>query len=226
MTRTSAFQGLNWLLLLAATLAASPAAAQFQIRNGETPTLSGALNGTVRVSGGAGSALQVTLDFGDVSPVNTSSLVRAQIPVVIRSERSYQLALLLPSSSTSGDANALRPSDIGVGLLNLRRLQDGRVCTAPHTVFPPYDTDPALAVTRSGRAGYPATLASAEQRVVVLNGPALSTRAVNPGGGVPSRPDGYAFDLILVLVPQFFTPGTSSLTLLLEMSDGPNLPCP
>lgn len=210
-----------------ALLLASVAQAQnFQVRSDELPTITGALNGSVLVQGGTGQALQVTVNFGDVSPLNRNAIVRVMIPVLLRSESSYQLTASVPTSTMGGDPDGVRLGDIGLGLINVRRFANGRVCPQPHQVVPPFQTDPAQTVIKTGRATYPATAATVQFPVVVMSGPRLSTRNVNPGGGAPFLSDGWAVDLILTIVPQFFVPGTSSLTLLLSLSSGPNLPCP
>ncbi len=222
-----------WTLLLAglvSTSAAGQAGGQdvFDIGTGGTATITGAPGGTVIVNPSP-LALEVTVNFGEVSPINPNPLVRVSVPVIIRSEAEYRLVASVVSSGMGTSADAIQLSDIGIGIVNLRALSRGEVCATPHTLYPPFNTDPSLSVQRSPRASYPASLAQLGASTVVMSGPILSSRNVklNPRN-IPGnqRENGWQFDLIFALAPQFFAPGNSSATVLLTISQGPTLPCP
>jgi hypothetical protein len=56
---------------------------------------------------------------------------------------------------------------------------------------------------------------------VILSGPQLSKN----NSSNRQQSDGYVFDAILTLTPQFFAAGVSSATLIFSISPGPNVPC-
>ncbi len=200
----------------------------FDIGTSGTATLAGAINGSVTVNPNL-FYLEVTLNFGELSPVNRSALVRATIPVIIRTEAEYQLVASVTASNfgTGGDALAL--SDIGMGILNVRPLAKGQSCpAAPHTVYPPFNTDPALSYTLTPRVAFAGNLSLLTTPRVVMTGPRASSKSVKlTPGNVPTaqRDNGWTFDLILTAAPQFFTTGSATATLTLTISQGPTLAC-
>ena len=221
------------LALLCAALGAAPAGAQpnlpvFDIGTSGTATLTGAINGSVIVNPNL-LYLEVTLSFGELSPVNRSALVRAVIPVIIRTEAEYQLAGFVTASNfgTGGDALAL--SDIGMGIINVRPLAKGQLCPgAPHTVYPPFNTDPGLSYTLTPRVAFAGNLSLLTIPRVVLTGPRASNRSIKlTPGNIPAsqRDNGWTFDLILTAAPQFFTTGSGTATLAFTISQGPTLAC-
>lgn len=220
---------IGFVLLAVAAVSRLAAAQQqqqsFQIRSAAAPTIQGALNGSVQSGGGTNSYF-VSINFGDVSPLNRNALVRVSVPLLLRSDQPYQLTARIGGAAMGADADRLQLSDIGLGLINVRRLANGRVCPGPHAVQSPFESDPALVVNRTRRATYPATLASVQNPVVIMSGPRLSTRPLNNAHGAPFNSDGWAVDVILTLVPQFFLPGNSYVAVLFELSPGPAHLCP
>lgn len=201
--------------------------AQFDIGGGDPPTITGALNGTVLVNNPSPLFLDVTVNFGEVSPMNRSAAVVVRVPVIIRSSAPYQVTASVTATNTSIDADGLRLTDVGFGITSLRRLSRGQVCQAPHTVYPPYNNDPSQTVNRAARAAYPSSLGTLGPNTVLLSGPELSSRLNLRPPILPSAlvENGYAFDVVLAVVPQFFTPSSTSLTLRLTIDDGPALAC-
>lgn len=216
-------------MAVCALLSTSAAAqqAQFDIGGGDPPTIVGALNGTVLVNNPSPLFLDVTVNFGEVSPMNRSPAVVVRVPVVIRSSGAYQVTATVVAGNTTVDPEGLRLTDIGFGITSLRRLSRGQLCQAAHTVYPPYGNDPSQTVNRSGRASYPSSLGNLGPNTVVLSGPELSTRINLRPPILPSAllENGYSFDVVLAVVPQFFTPSATSLTLRLNIDDGPALAC-
>jgi hypothetical protein len=195
------------LICLAISLGSKPgfSAQQFNITGG-LPTITGSLGGSV--TGSPTAPLSVTVNFGELSPTNSSGVVKVVIPVIIRSDDPYQVTVSV-TGSTSGDPNAVQLSDIGFGIQNLRPLSGGRNCNrTPHTINAPFNNDPSVTVNRTDRASYPSSLANIGPSTVVLFGPRLSR-----GGDLSRSNNGWAFDAILVVVPQYFTPGAFTLTL-------------
>jgi len=168
--------------------------------------------------------LVVTINFGEVSPLNTNSIVKVIVPIALRSNQPYQVAVST-TGLTNANAQALQASDVGLGLQNVRVLGGaGKVCTqSTHIIRSTFNNDPASAATvgSNGRVSYPSSLGSLPGSTVILSGPELSkNNSINR-----QQSDGYVFDAIFVVTPQFFATGVSSATLTFSISAGPNVPC-
>lgn len=203
---------------------ATNASAQFDISSGGAPTITGASGGTVAGSSIVTNNLAVTVNFGEVSPVNTNNFVRVVIPIGIRSSGPYQVAVTTSAATFSGNLQALQRSDIGVGALGPLRAMGARsrVCANPHTFTALYNNDPSVTATlnASGRTTYPSSLAGIAGSTVILSGPRLTSNAF-------SRRDdnGYVFDVVLAIKPQFYVAGSFNVTLNFTISTGPNVTC-
>jgi len=216
------------LILFAVLLplsAESVRAQQFDIGSGGLPTITGARGGSVTGSADVTQGLVVNVDFGEVSPVNTSNLVVVVVPVSVRSTSPYQVSVTL-SGNFDNNPQAVQRTDIGFGLRNLRSLgAKARDCnSSPHLFRAPFNNNPAALVTldAQGRAAYPSTLANLGASAVVLSGPELTK-----GNSVTRREEdnGYVFDAVLAIKPQFYASGRFSATLTFQISAGPNAPC-
>jgi hypothetical protein len=213
-----------FLATLVACVVPTISAQNFDISSGGQPTITGALSGSVTGSASVLNNLAVTINFGEISPANSNSLVKVVVPIAIRSSQPYQVAVTIAGL---GNANpqALQPSDIGFGANNMRAMGGkAQVCTkSSHIFYSPFDNDPAVTKTiaANGRATYQSTLSNISVSTVVLSGPRLTK------GGIGGRDtdDGYIFDAIFAITPQFFAAGTSSATLTFTISAGPNVPC-
>lgn len=209
---------------LMACAANTISAQTLDISSGGQPTIAGALGGSVTGSSSVLNNLSVTINFGEISPANNNSLVKVVVPIAIRSNQPYQVAVTLASP---GNANpqALQSSDIGFGANNMRVLgANARICTNSSHIFrPPFGNDPAVTKTiaANGRATYQSTLANVSVSTVILSGPRLT----QGNNGTRNTNDGYVFDAIFAITPQFFAAGTSSATLTFTISAGPNAPC-
>jgi len=218
---------LTYTLLVTAVLFAaektSPAQA-LDISSGGQPTITGAVGGSVTGSSNVTNDLVVTINFGEVSPLNTNATVKVVVPIALRSNQPYQVAV---SVSGLGNANteALQASDIGFGVQNIRVLGGaGKVCTqSTHTVRSPFNNDPSSSATvaANGRVAYTSSLANVTGSTIILSGPQLSKN----NSAIRQQSDGYVFDAVFVLTPQFFATGTSSATLIFTIAAGPNVPC-
>src|SRR5262249_25602020 len=111
------------------------------------------------------------------------------------------------------------------GLQNIRVLGGaGKICTqSTHVIQSPFNNDPATSATvgASGRVSYPSSLGNLSGSTVILSGPQLSKN----NSSIRQQSDGYVFDAIFALTPQFFVAGVSSATLIFTISSGPNVPC-
>lgn len=194
------------------------------ISSGGQATITGAVNGSVTGSASVLNDLIVTVDFGEVSPANTNSIVKVVIPIALRSNQPYQVSVSA-SGLINGNVQALQASDIGFGLTNIRKLGGaGQDCTqSTHVIRSPFSNDPALSATigSSGRVTYPSSLANISGSTIILSGPELSKN----NSIKRQNSDGYVFDAIFALTPQFFAAGVSSVTLIFTISPGPNVPC-
>jgi hypothetical protein len=166
----------------------------------------------------------VTINFGEIGPVNTNSLVRVVVPIAIRSNQPYQVAVTV-SGLGSGNSQALQASDIGFGAQNLRAMgNQSQVCNqSSHTFYSPFNNDPASTATigANGRVSYQSSLSNVAGSTVILSGPRLTkSNSTNRGTN-----DGYIFDTIFAITPQFFSAGASSATLTFTISAGPSVPC-
>lgn len=198
-------------------------AAKFDIGSGGAPSITGTLGGSVTGSSSLTSNLSVTVDFGELSPINTNTMVKVVVPVSIRSTGPYQVTAQLSNSIGGANLDAVHLSDIGFGIQNLRSLgSKATTCGANSQIAAPFNNDPALTANFSTvRVSYPSTLNNVVGATTTLNGPRLTTA----GSVVAANDNGYAFDVILVIVPQFYATGNFTVTLTLTISSGPAFPC-
>jgi hypothetical protein len=210
------------LILLAVSQRSSAQA--LDISSGGQPTITGTVGGSVTGSASVLNDLVVTVNFGEVSPLNTNAIVKVIVPIALRSNQPYQVSVSL-SGLNNGNAQALQASDIGFGLQNIRKLGGaGQDCTqSTHIIRSPFANDPALNATigGTGRVTYPSSLANISGSTIILSGPELSKN----NSSKRQQSDGYVFDAIFTLTPQFFAAGVSSATLIFSIAPGPNVPC-
>ena len=216
------FSLLTALILIAAAQTISAQA--LDISSGGQPTITGAVNGSVTGSASVLNDLIVTINFGEVSPLNTNAIVKVVVPIALRSNQPYQVSVSV-SGLNNGNIQALQASDIGFGLQNIRKLGGaGQDCNqSTHIIRSPFDNDPALSATigSNGRVTYSSSLANISGATIILSGPELSKN----NSIKRQTSDGYVFDAILALTPQFFAAGVSSATFIFTISPGPNVPC-
>jgi len=110
---------LSALILLAASQITSAQA--LDISSGGLPTITGAVGGSVTGNGSVTNDLVVTINFGEVSPLNTNSIVKVVVPIALRSNQPYQVAVSM-SGLNNANAQAVQASDVGFGLQNIRVL--------------------------------------------------------------------------------------------------------
>src|ERR1041385_8815594 len=110
---------LSALILLAASQKTSAQA--LDISSGGLPTITGAVSGSVTGSSSVTTDLVVTINFGEVSPLNTNAIVKVVVPIAVRSNQPYQVAVSM-SGLSNANVQALQPSDVGLGLQNIRVL--------------------------------------------------------------------------------------------------------
>jgi hypothetical protein len=214
-----------FLTLLVLVVGVQTASAQaLDISSGGLPRITGSVNGSVTGAANVTGDLVVTINFGEVSPLNTNSVVKVLVPIALRSNQPYQVSVSM-SGLTNANSEALQASDVGFGVQNPRLLGGaGQICNqSSHIIRSPFNNDPALSATisGSGRVSYPSTLASLSGPTVILSGPELSKN----NSSKRQQSDGWIFDAVFALTPQFFVSGVSSATLIFTISPGPNVPC-
>jgi len=211
-------------ILIFLAVAQTASAQALDISSGGLPTITGAVSGSVTGSSDVRNDLVVTVNFGEVSPLNTNSVVKVVVPIALRSNQPYQVAVSM-SGLNNANSQALQASDIGFGLQNIRVLGGaGKICTqSTHVIQSPFNNDPATSATvaANGRVSYPSSLGNLSGSTVILSGPQLSKN----NSSIRQVSDGYVFDAIFALTPQFFVAGVSSATLIFTISSGPNVPC-
>ena len=76
-------------------LAVAPAtfAQALDISSGGQPTITGSVNGSVTGSASVLNDLIVTVNFGEVSPLNTNPIVKITVPIALRSNQPYQVSV-------------------------------------------------------------------------------------------------------------------------------------
>ena len=218
---------LTYTFLIVVTVLAvaqSVSAQALDISSGGQPTITGAVNGSVTGSASVLDNLIVTVNFGEVSPLNTNAIVKVTVPIALRSNQAYQVSVSF-SGLTNANTEALQETDVGFGVQNIRRLGGaGQICTqSTHIIRSPFDNDPATSATigTNGRVTYPSTLGNLSGSTIILSGPELSKN----NSSKRQQSDGYIFDAIFTVTPQFFAPGVSSATLIFTIAPGPNVPC-
>jgi hypothetical protein len=222
MSRAITIATLSLLFILCAEAVAS--AQQFDISSGGSPTISGTLGGSVTGSSSVLNDLTVTINFGEVSPANGNSIVYVVVPITVRSTKPYQVTAAVTGPSNA-NAQALQASDIGFGAGNMRALgANSQVCNnSSHIFYAPFNNDPSItvAIGANGRVTYQSTLSNISGSTTILSGPRLSKT-----GQANRRTDnGYVFDAMFAITPQFFAAGASSATLTFTISAGPNVSC-
>ena len=212
------------IILICLAFARTTSAQALDISSGGQPTITGTVGGSVTGSVNVQDDLVVTINFGEVSPLNTNSIVKVVVPFALRSNQPYQVAVSL-SGLNNANGQAVQASDVGFGIQNPRLLGGaGKTCTqSTHIVTSPFNNDPALTATvgSNGRVSYQSSLGNLSGSTIILSGPELSKN----NSSKRQLSDGWIFDAIFTLTPQFFAAGVSSATLTFTISAGPNVPC-
>lgn len=212
------------LSLFVALIAAGECSAQlYDISSGGLPTLTGSQGGSIVGSSSTTTDLSVTINWGEVSPSNTSGIITANVPIAIRSMASYQISVSV-AGGTNVNPQALQRSDVGFGLARTftRMGNLSRTCSSADTFNPAITANPATGITTNaaGRTTYVSSLATITNPTVILSGPTLSLTTAG------RRTDnGWIINVIFVMTPQFYAEGTTSTTVTFSIGIGPTLVC-
>jgi hypothetical protein len=202
----------------------SPVLARWDMGSAGLPTITGSVGGSVTGSAGLLTNLVVTVNFGELSPVNSNAIVKVVIPIAMRSDQRYRMRVSR-AGVVGADPNSIQFSDIGFGIQNLRPFGNTpTTCGGNSVIVALFNNDPATSFTinaGTGRVQYTSSLANLAGNTLVLNGPQLSTNFLGSGSD-----DGWAFDAILAVKPQYFTPGAFGIiTLTFTIDQGTAFPC-
>jgi hypothetical protein len=209
--------------LLSLSAAVECRAQQFDISSGGTPTITGASGGTVTGTLDVTQNLAVTINFGELSPINSNNIVKVVVPVAIRSTAAYQVSASI-FGAVNADPQAIQRSDVGFGVMNVTRMGNRAQNCSNNTVQSPFNNDPSLTVATgaSGRATYPSSLGQIGSGTVILSGPRLTIS----NSSLSRRDDnGYTFNAIFAVKPQFYSTGTYTATIFFSISAGPSVGC-
>ena len=105
MCRSQAMNRLRALTILAVSVslifvATSPVlAAKFDMGSAGLPTITGSVGGSVTGSSTLLASLVVTVNFGELSPVNSNQIVEVVIPIAMRSDSPYKIAVTISGTA-------------------------------------------------------------------------------------------------------------------------------
>jgi len=195
----------------------------FDISSGGAPTITGALGGSVTGSSSVTGNLAFTVNFGEVSPANPNSIVKVIIPVAIRSTAAYKVTASI-TGTASTNVQGIQATDVGFGANNLISMGNrAQICThSSHIFYSPFNNDPAAtrSIDSAGRVSYLSDLGNIATTATILSGPALSQVSAAPAAN-----NGYIFDAIFTIVPQFYATSSGTATITFTISSGPTAPC-
>ena len=196
----------------------------YDISSGGQNTITGSLGGSVSGGGSPLQNLTITINFGEVSAANPNAIVKVIVPIAVRSIQPYQVSVTMTGSGNA-DPRAIQLTDIGYGNSNMRPLgHKAAICSrSNHIIYAPFNNDPSTtwSINASGRVAYLSTPANITGSTVILSGPKLTQ-----GTSISrSTDDGWVFDAVFVITPQFFSASTTSATLVFTISPGPNAQC-
>ncbi len=194
----------------------------FDISSGGLPTLTGSVGGSITGSSSTLTNLTVTINWGELSPANTNGIIRANVPIGIRSIAPYQISASV-TGGTSVNPQGVQRSDVGFGLARTftRMGANSRTCSTADTFNPAITANPTVGITlnAAGRTTYVSSLNTITGSTVILSGPNLSF--------VPGRrtDNGWIITVIFAMTPQFYAAGTTSTTVTFTIGAGPVLVC-
>ena len=194
----------------------------YDISSGGLPTLTGSQGGSVVGSASTLSNLTVTINWGELSPSNTNGIIKATVPIAIRSLASYQISVSV-TGGTSVNPQGVQRSDVGFGLLRSFTYMgaNSRTCSPPDTFNPAITADPTIGVALdgAGRRTYVSSMNTISGSTVILSGPTLSFV------GGRRTDNGWIINVIFAMTPQFYANGTTSTVVTFTIGAGPVLVC-
>ncbi len=188
---------------------------------------SGADGGATLTGVSNNNALDVSLNFTDVSPNNTSvngtsagssRFLRARIPIRIRSNAAYQIKAFMEGTGANaipggaGNSGDFKTGDIGFGLNDTSSPSGSSLLFSGGSinVSSPFNNAPENTTVTNGQPAYSSTLNNIGQgsanATTVASGSRISTRGDN------SSDNWRSVRMRFAVKPQYYTPGTFSDT--------------
>jgi autotransporter family porin len=186
-----------------------------ELTSGGPATLTGSSGGNVTITP---NPFAVVVNLGELGPANTSSFVVATVPLRLRSNANYNLAMNATVSSTGLTGNKIGAADIGFGIIPAIRPVIVGVAAGTDTSATP-GGDPTLAangaVNGAGRYAFTATksnLSAFSSATTALSGP----RILN---AVPASNTGaLTANALFAVKPQFFEDGITTVSVTFTAS--------
>lgn len=183
-----------------------------EINSGGAVTLTGNSGGGVTTDGVVNSPLAVSINLGELGPVNTNNFVTATVPLKIRSNAGYVLSMSATVTSSGTTTNRISAADVGFGLGTVTRSGTG--VNGSGTDTNATSGDPTLPANgsvnaTSGRYEFTAVRSN-------LNAFSSPTTALNGSfimNAVPrSNGNGLTVPAFFAIKPQFFENGTTTIS--------------
>jgi hypothetical protein len=190
-----------------------------EIRAGGAASLAGNSGGGITSNKSNGQALTgMAIDLGELGPVNSSGFVTATVPLRLRSNVAYTLAMST-TGFTNADSNAIQPSDVGFGVVSATRDSGGGVNTSgTDTIVAAASGDPSAdadATTSNDRWDFATqkSLSYYTTSRTIVSGERIMNASV-PGGT-----SGLIVNTAFAVKPQFFAPGSFSTTVTFTITN-------
>lgn len=183
-----------------------------ELHSGGAVTLTGNSGGGVITDGVANSPLAVSINLGELGPVNTNNFVTAQVPLKLRSNAPYVLSMTATVTSSGTTTNRIQAADVGFGLGTVTRAGTGIHLTGTDTNAT--SGDPTLPANGSVNAtsgryeftGVRSNLGAFTSSTTALNGAFIMN-------AVPrSNTNGLTVPAFFAIKPQFFENGTTTIS--------------
>lgn len=186
-----------------------------ELNSGGAVTLTGNSGGGVSADGVDGSPLAVVFSFGELSPSNSNSFVKATVPLKLRSNTNYVLSMSAVVNSTGSSTSKIIAADIGFGLGLPVRASSGPTSIGvaagsdtDNTAGDPTNAANGAINATTGRFEYTAArsnLGAFSSSTTVISGP----RIMN---AIPrlSNNNGLAVPAIFSIKPQFYEDGATT----------------
>lgn len=183
-----------------------------ELNSGGAVTLTGNSGGGVTADGVANSPLAVSVNLGELGPVNTNNFVIAQVPLKLRSNAPYVLSMSATVTSSGTTTNRILAADVGFGLGTITRAGTGVHLTGTDTNAT--SGDPTLPANGSVNAtsgryeftGVRSNLGAFASATTALNGAFIMN-------AVPrSNTNGLTVPAFFAIKPQFFENGTTTIS--------------
>ena len=144
--RVRYFNHVLLFVLITLAFARTTFAQALDISSGGQPTIAGALGGFVTGNSSVTSDLLVTINFGEVSPLNMNSIVKDRAIGIPNQPYQVTVSMSGPAQTVRHQTSALYPEYALTG-------GAGRFAPSTHIIRSPFNNDPAVTATVGVTAG-------------------------------------------------------------------------